>query len=234
MSTNTSGENNTGAPVAPQGAGAVVAPAVVVAAADASSAAADTSTSSSTIKIDPITALQDDIDKLSLAMFEALRGLRDAVAPESGSLGGNAPATNTKAEQPPDMDEVWQAYKSGDAATVQKVKAANNGVDQKISSRQDFVRVHAKMEMNKDAELVSQLAGTVLAKSREIDQHVDELPGMHRTRKEQVARIEQLLQANQETTAQLEEAYGVAKERRDACRTFVRDSTGTALGIEQE
>ena len=44
---------------------------------------------SSPSRVDPITALQDSIDRLSLSMFEALRGLRDAVAPESGNLGGS-------------------------------------------------------------------------------------------------------------------------------------------------
>ena len=39
-------------------------------------------------KVDHITSLQEGIDGLSLSLFEALRGLRDAVAPESGNLGG--------------------------------------------------------------------------------------------------------------------------------------------------
>ena len=34
-------------------------------------------------KIDPITAVQDSIDSLALSLFEALRGVRDAVAPQS-------------------------------------------------------------------------------------------------------------------------------------------------------
>ena len=33
-------------------------------------------------KVDSITEIQDSIDSLSLSLFEALRGLRDAVAPE--------------------------------------------------------------------------------------------------------------------------------------------------------
>ena len=34
-------------------------------------------------KIDPVTCVQDSIDSLALSLFEALRGVRDAVAPES-------------------------------------------------------------------------------------------------------------------------------------------------------
>lgn len=48
-------------------------------------------------KIDPITAVQDSIDSLALSLFEALRGVRDAVAPESlETPGGNV----TSATQP--------------------------------------------------------------------------------------------------------------------------------------
>ena len=43
---------------------------------------------SSSTKIDPITAVQDSIDSLALSLFEALRGVRDAVAPESLETGG--------------------------------------------------------------------------------------------------------------------------------------------------
>ena len=39
-------------------------------------------------KIDPITAVQDSIDSLALSLFEALRGVRDAVAPESLEVPG--------------------------------------------------------------------------------------------------------------------------------------------------
>jgi hypothetical protein len=42
-------------------------------------------------KIDPITAVQDSIDALALSLFEALRGVRDAVAPESLSAANPTP-----------------------------------------------------------------------------------------------------------------------------------------------
>jgi len=48
---------------------------------------------------------------LSLAMFEALRGLRDAVAPESGNLGGEGANTN---ENELDFDEFWNSWRKGD------------------------------------------------------------------------------------------------------------------------
>ena len=49
-------------------------------------------------KIDPITAVQDSIDSLALSLFEALRGVRDSVAPES--LSAAAP-TQPKEELEP-------------------------------------------------------------------------------------------------------------------------------------
>lgn len=156
-------------------------------------------------------------------MFEALRGLRDAVAPESGNLGG---ASSDTAE--PDLDELWAAYRSGDAAIV----AQMTGDGARVTKREDFVRLHAKMEMEKDTELVMKLAAVVLAKSAEIDRHVDTLPGMQRTREEQMKRIQELIVANRESAEQLEAAYADARTKRDQCRDFIRHHTCQALGIE--
>jgi hypothetical protein len=49
-------------------------------------------------KIDPVTAVQDSIDSLALSLFEALRGVRDAVAPES--LSAAAPVQNKEEAEP--------------------------------------------------------------------------------------------------------------------------------------
>ena len=49
------------------------------------------------MKIDPITAVQDSIDSLALSLFEALRGVRDAVAPDA-SLSSNTPAPKEETE----------------------------------------------------------------------------------------------------------------------------------------
>eukprot|EP00934_Nitzschia_sp_Nitz4_P004890 Nitzschia sp. Nitz4//scaffold9_size221794//93176//93995//NITZ4_001346-RA/size221794-processed-gene-0.56-mRNA-1//-1//CDS//3329561001//4880//frame0 len=179
-------------------------------------------------KVDQITALQDAVDSLSLSMFEALRGLRDAVAPESGNLGGNSEnnANNDSAE--PDFEDFWQSYRNGDPETVAMVERASAVPPQK---REDYIRIHAKVEMEKDAALVKKLASTVLEKSVDIDERVSSLPGMHRTKAEQMKLIEQLLHENQEAATQLEAAYDKAKQKREQARKFVRDNTCEALGI---
>jgi hypothetical protein len=174
-------------------------------------------------KIDPVTALQDSIDRLSLAMFEALRGLRDAVAPESGNVG----AGETNGE--PDFEEFYQAYRSGDEETVNAVRKACGGTTP--TSREDFIRIHAKIEMGKDFELVSRLASTVLTKSAQVNARVSSLPGMNRTRTEQLKRIEELIEANQSTKRELDEQFALAEERREQIRKVLRDRTGEALGI---
>ena len=97
--------------------------------------------------------------------------------------------------------------------------------------REDFVRVYAKIESLKDATLVKRLAGTVLEKSADIDDSVSALPGMHRTRSQQMDYIEELLKKNQEVADKLEEKFDLAKHRRDLVRNFVKDNTCTALGI---
>lgn len=167
-------------------------------------------------------------------MFEALRGLRDAVAPESGNLGGNAGSSagndnNESSEQ--DFEDFWQAYRSGDTATVAAVRKASAATPQK---REDFIRIHAKIEMEKDAELVKKLASTVLNKSVDIDERVSSLPGMHRTRKDQMAYIEELLKKNQEAGEKLQEMYEQAARRRNLVRKLVKDNTCAALGIVED
>jgi hypothetical protein len=170
-------------------------------------------------------------------MFEALRGLRDAVAPESGNLGGNpgnnnnSNGNNDNGSGEPDFEEFWQSYRSGDPETVAMVKKVTVTPPQK---REDFIRIHAKVEMEKDAELVRKLANTVLEKSADIDERVSALPGMHRTRAEQMEYTEKLLNKNREAAEKLEEAYHRAQERRDLVRRFVRDNTCAALGIIED
>lgn len=162
---------------------------------------------------------------LSLAMFEALRGLRDAVAPESG----NAAAQTDNSE--PDFEEFWQSYRSNDAETVAAVKRINNGVPPQ--KREDYVRVFQKLEREKDAELVARLATTVLRKSEDVDERVAALSGMNRTRSEQMEKINELLQLNQEAERELHQLYATAKERRDQVRKTIQEKTCEALGIEE-
>jgi dsDNA-specific endonuclease/ATPase MutS2 len=87
--------------------------------------------------------------------------------------------------------------------------------------------------MEKDTELVTKLASTVLERSDEINERVSSLPGMQRTREQQMEYIEKLLEQNQEAAQDLEEQYAIAKERRDQVRTFIRDNTCEALGIQE-
>ena len=158
-------------------------------------------------------------------MFEALRGLRDAVAPESGNVGGAAADNNSD----PDFEEFYQSYRNGDKETVAAVQNASGGVIP--TAREDLIRIHAKIEMGKDVELVSRLASTVLKKSAEVNARVSALPGMNRTRTEQMKRIEELIQENQSIEKELDEQYTVAKERREQVRKVLRERTAEALGI---
>jgi Mg2+ and Co2+ transporter CorA len=163
-------------------------------------------------------------------MFEALRGLRDAVAPESGNLGNPGNNSNNENSEP-DFEEFWQNYRNGDPDTIAMVKKVTEKHPHK---REDFIRIHAKVEREKDAELVQKLANTVLEKSADIDESVSSLPGMHRTRAQQMEYIEELMNKNRETAEKLEEAFNDAQQRRDLVRKFVRDNTCAALGIIED
>lgn len=161
-------------------------------------------------------------------MFEALRGLRDAVAPESGNVGGAASDTNAGE---PDFEEFYQSYRNGDKNTVAAVEKASGGVT--LTNREDFIRIHAKIEMEKDVELVSRLASTVLKKSADVNERVSSLPGMNRTRTEQLELIEKLINENKSIEKELDEEYALAKERRERVRKVLRERTGEALGINE-
>jgi hypothetical protein len=185
-------------------------------------------------------------------MFEALRGLRDAVAPESGNLGaaaggGGGNANNNSNEGgsgEPDMEELWHLYRSGDAVIVELIQnevgkgpaggAGTAGTAAMPQKREDFIRLYAKMEMEKDTELVMKLASTVLEKSAQIDRRVESLPGMDRNRTKQMEKIEELIELNRLASQELETSYRVARQRRDSCRAFIMDSTCRALGIDEE
>lgn len=166
---------------------------------------------------------------LSLSMFEALRGLRDAVAPESGNLGGDGSGNGENHE--PDLEEFWTLYRSGDPTTVAMVQKVSPTPPKK---REDYARIFAKIESLRDAALVKRLADTVLEKSADINDRVDRLPGMERTKAEQMEYIEELLKKNQDVATTLEQTFDQAKKRRGHVRTYIRNNTCSALGIAEE
>ena len=175
-------------------------------------------------------------------MFEAFRGLRDAVAPESGNLGGaNNPNNgdnsggggqgNNNTDSSDSFEEFYQSYINEDPETMLRVQKITSNIPRK---REDFIRLHAKIEQQKDEELVQKLAETVLEKSADIDERVSALPGMHRTKAQQMKHIEDLIKQNQDVCEKLQNAYDRASGRRDLIRKFVRDNTCASLGISAE
>jgi len=189
-------------------------------------------------------------------MFEALRKLRDAVAPESGNIvvaTGFGQQVTTAQQQQQDtedsFEEFWIAYNNGDAETLEKVRqvsSSGNGSTTTATgttattttttkcSQKELRIIFAKLEMEKDAELAGTLASEVLEKSNQVNRRVDDLKGMNRTKAEQMVRITQLLQENQQVSNELQQAYDLALERRNQVRTTLKEQTCQALGIEEE
>lgn len=191
-------------------------------------------------KIDPITALQEGIDGLSLAMFEALRGLRNAVAPDSGNLGVNANGMEggspsggeTNTTNNVDVEELWLSYCNGDEEVVKLVRESKfNPGGKIIKKRDEFVKWHRIVEREKDTELVQKLAVAVLEKSEQIDNAVDGLPGMYRNREQQMIYVEELIQKNEQIMKELTKEYERAIEIRNQSREFILNNTASALGI---
>jgi len=178
------------------------------------------------LKTDEITAILDSIDGLSLAMFEALRGLRDAVAPESG----NTAATSNSSTEP-DFEEFWQNYRNADVDTVAAVQRV--GGTTQNHKREDYIRIYQLVEREKDAGLVATLASRVLEKSEAVTERVSHLKGMERTRTQQMTRIQELLRSNQIVEVELKEAYTLAMKKRAQVRLLLQKQTCQALGIEE-
>mmetsp|Transcript_11744 Transcript_11744/g.18008 ORF Transcript_11744/g.18008 Transcript_11744/m.18008 type:complete len:368 (-) Transcript_11744:17-1120(-) len=112
----------------------------------------------SSTKIDPITAVQDSIDSLALSLFEALRGVRDAVAPESlESGGGNNSKTNGGQSSSTSL-AFREAEELADNATAEE--RLLNGLNADYFPPRAF----DLLEPDYDAFLLAYLSGNVHAK----------------------------------------------------------------------
>jgi len=172
-----------------------------------------------------------------LALFEALRGLRDAVAPTEATTApatsasaGACGASGSSSDPEPDYDEFLIAFADDEPHALDLVAKAEGGRPPK--TREEYVKLLAKTEMDKDMALVSRLSEEILAKSDAIEESVSKLPGMERTKSQQMKRIEELLELNQEKERELKEMRKEAKKIRDKVRVVLKDVTCDALGIE--
>ena len=196
-------------------------------------------------KIDPVTQVQDAIDGLALSLFEALRGIRDATAPEAlvgeastnnannatNNTNGSKGGTSTSSQDEADFDDFLIAYHNQDPHALEVAQKAGGKPPQ---SKEEYLKVLARMDFESDVGTAQRLAGEILAKSREVEELVDDLPGMGRSKEEQMDRIAALIEENRTVDRQLEEKHREASERRDEVRTMLREVTCSALGIEEE
>lgn len=188
-------------------------------------------------KIDSITEIQDSIDSLSLSLFEALRGLRDAISPESQT---NNNTTNTNGEhvenenspQSPqldlDYDDFLMAFHRDEQWTLELI-AKNKGNPPK--NKEEYTKLKARIEMEKFKAIVEKHSTDILQKSANVDDLVSALPGMSRTKEEQLERIQELLTLNQSLDKELNDAYTQAEKQRNEIRSILDRVTTEALGI---
>lgn len=214
------------------------------------------------LKIDPVTALQDTIDSLSLSLFESLRGLRDAVAPQVAFDPNSANASagiaiqqngenNTRVELGKKSDPLsFSDYGEYLATTIKNLQPAGSNLagrrnplegeenDDKILAaplrRDEYNKLVANAERDEDTDLVKRLASTVLEKSQAVDESVSNLPGMGRTKCEQMTLIGRLLEENRKTECELAKALAEAANLKNEVRSLLRETTSKALGIEEE
>jgi hypothetical protein len=187
-------------------------------------------------KIDPITAVQDSIDSFSLSLFEALRGLRDAVSPESSGTDPSGQQSDSQSNtrtaidyEDMDYDDFLIAYNEDDAFALELVKTADGNPPK---TKEEYMKLRALHEMKKHQELVPKLAQNVLSKSAAVDDMVKKLPGM--TKVEQMARIQELMDQNKKAEEELQSAHKKAEEKRNEIRIALQQVTCKALSIQEE
>jgi hypothetical protein len=194
------------------------------------------------LKIDPVTALQDSIDLLSLSLFESLRQLRDAIDPSgatpqndannntANASGGNTNGTSSVGDGDSEDEDDENA---GDSSSQ------NSGISKKMKSnssspQQPRTTKRARLIKQRDTALVQRLAQEVLHKANAIAHPDPPIPGMHRTKTQQMKLIEILLKQNLELESKLEQAQTEALETRDAVRQELRQKSCALLGIDSE
>lgn len=190
-------------------------------------------------KIDQITAVQDSIDSFSLSLFEALRGLRDAVAPESSLINNNGDPSTVISDttsrrtaidhEDMDYDDFLVAYHEDDPFALELIRSSEGNPPK---SREEFLKLKAKNMMKKHAELHSKLAQSVLQESAAVDDLVSKLPG--KTKSEQMARIQELMDQNVQAQSDLERAHEQSIQKRNEIRSILQEVTCKALSIQEE
>lgn len=185
-------------------------------------------------KIDSITEIQDSIDSLSLSLFEALRGLRDAISPESqtNTITNGENVENENGPQSPqldlDYDDFLMAFHRDEQWTLELI-AKNKGNPPK--NKEEYTKLKARIEMEKFKAIVEKHSTDILQKSANVDDLVSALPGMSRTKEEQLERIQELLTLNQSLDKELHDAYTQAEKQRNEIRSILDRVTTEALGI---
>lgn len=183
-----------------------------------------------------------------MSLFEGLRGLRDAVAPDSAyqpppvhqhqsaeDIGEvlSGPTSNITATTPdfePEYDDFLVAYCKDEPYTLELI-SKNGGKPPR--TREEYQALRSKLEVDKHQALVSKLAGEILGKSAAVDDLVANLPGMKKTKTQQMEQILRLVEENIEADKKLEVAYERAEKRRNEVRSALQTVTCSMLGVER-
>lgn len=176
-------------------------------------------------------------------MFEALRGLRDSVAPESTNNpkgdenddpnNTESESTSTTQRSPIDLDMDYDdfllAYYRDDPIALEFIKMADN---KPPKTREEYTNLRAKFTIIRASELTSRLAGNIFSKSAEVNSLVEKLP--NRTKEEQLERIAELIEQNKVAEEGLRDAFAKAQVRQTKLRSVLDKVTCESLGIFEE
>ena len=95
-------------------------------------------------------------------------------------------------------------------------------------------KVNTSLIDQEDSDLVKTLANAALLKSDVINNLLDDIPGLHRTRSEQMEKLDTLVKENLEVDSALKEYLVKAKTQQGLVQEKLRHETCYILGIDIE
>ena len=169
-------------------------------------------------------------------MFEALRGLRDAIAPESGSLGSNGAATTNQSNS--NHQTSVSSRVEDDHRLVQQlvdnVFEKSSIIDQMLSCSSSSTNSNHPIENEIESLQQPPVSETTTTNNKTSDDTTSDnenkntknpkyvLPGLYnRTRDEQMKYIEVLIQQNNDVIKELQLVYNEAKQQQETCRQYI-------------
>lgn len=118
------------------------------------------------------------------------------------------------------------------SAQQQQQQSQNNNINE--GGKQLLTNSPGFSKQEADIEAVNRLATDVLKNADRVDDLLEKIPGLNRTKTEQMRRIQELLEHNIQVEKELEDVYELSLKRRVEVNEILQRETCASLGILYE